>query len=418
MATADTDCDAHSVPAPSAGLVLLLCANAALVDLAGPVVFPALAAIMTEFAVSPAKAQLVVTAHLAGSAIMQPFLGPVADAVGRSRVLIGSLLALGLFYVLAGLAQSFEWLVAARAAQGLFGSAGIVLGRAIARDRSPDASSCTRLVGYIVVTAGVCSLLGPPVAGWLIASVSWRAPMLGLGFASVGVACTTAWWLLRHPSGTSATGLQDATRAPLTMKRIGRLLRHPRFLGNTLALGASMAAMFTLVGMIPLWFAVQRGTSSVEVGLWMSAVSAFFIVGAAVASRTAVPARTALAWASLTIVAGYALVGGLRIGLDPTSSWAIIPGTALVSFAAGYFNPITLAQALDADTAMTGTAAGLSSSLSLAMLAGGAQLSATLLDASPFALLAYGLACAGLCWAGTRWSESGGAPLSPGTEAR
>jgi hypothetical protein len=125
----------------------------------------------------------------------------------------------------------------------------------------------------------------------------------------------------------------------------------------------------------------------------------------------------ALAWASVTIAAGYVLVAGSRLALDPASALVFIPGAAIVALAAGYFNPITLAQALDADAAMTATAAGLSSSIGLAMLAVGAQLSATLLDAPASALVAYGLACAALCWGGARWSEPGARTAPSGASA-
>lgn len=407
-----------SVVAPASaaagGLVLILCANAAMVDLTGPVIYPALGIIVEEFDVSPGQAQLLVTAHVAGAAITQPLLGPAGDYFGRTRVLIASLVGLGVLSLLAGFAPSFTWLLIARIAQGMIGSAGIVLGRAIARDQSPDASACTRIVSYIVITTGVCSLAGPVLAGWLIAWGGWQLPLLIMGAASLVVAALTAWW---SKSIVSHSEHRDPRSSWPGWPRAMRMVRTPCFYGNTLLLGASMGGMFTLFGMIPLWFGVQRSASALDIGAFMSGVSLAFIVGAALASRIPAP-RSALLLLSTAIAAGYALVAAMSSAMG-TSAWSVLPGSVLVAVAAGFLNPITLTRVLDADSALTGTAAGFSSSLSLAMLAGAAQLSAVLFAASPSWLVAVGLGYAAVCWFGAvaslRSAPSRGLPIANGT---
>ena len=78
--------------------------------------------------------QLTLTADVIGLVLGQLVLGPLSDARGRRRLLIGSTLVCAIASVLCALAPSVGWLTAWRFLQGASGGGGIVLARAVAAD--------------------------------------------------------------------------------------------------------------------------------------------------------------------------------------------------------------------------------------------------------------------------------------------
>ena len=85
--------------------------------------FPQLAA---DFGTGPAAVQLTLTADVLGLVVGQLVLGPLSDAYGRRRLLIGSALVCAVASVLCALAPTIGLLVLWRFLQGASGGGGIV----------------------------------------------------------------------------------------------------------------------------------------------------------------------------------------------------------------------------------------------------------------------------------------------------
>ena len=113
-------------------IAALMASNALAID----AMLPALPAIGEALGVAEDnRRQLVIIAYLLGFGVAQLGYGPLSDRFGRKRLLIGGLLLYTLFSALAGLAQSFTLLLAARAMQGIAAAATRVLVVAVVRDR-------------------------------------------------------------------------------------------------------------------------------------------------------------------------------------------------------------------------------------------------------------------------------------------
>lgn len=115
-------------------LTVLLAALSAIGPLTTDMYLPSLPDIALSLGASTARVQFTISAYLIGFAIGQIFYGPLSDRYGRKPVLLA---AMGLYCVatlFCALSTSIEMLIAARVAQAIGGSGGIVLARAIVRD--------------------------------------------------------------------------------------------------------------------------------------------------------------------------------------------------------------------------------------------------------------------------------------------
>src|SRR5215204_1597018 len=99
----------------------------------------------------------IATSALLASAVTVPVIGKLSDIYGRRGFYITGIVVFMLGSVLAGAAQGFWWLVAARAVQG-FGMGPIM----------PLSQT------YIGAVFGVASIAGPLVGGWITDNFSWR----------------------------------------------------------------------------------------------------------------------------------------------------------------------------------------------------------------------------------------------------
>ncbi len=163
------------------------------------IVATALPAIAGEFGALD-QVTWVVMAYLVAATIAAPVFGRLADAFGRSRLLLVGLVAHGAGAVLCALAGSFGGLILGRLVQGCGGGALTTLTMALIGEALPPRER-GRFQAYIASCFVLASSLGPLVGGWLTQHFGWRAcfwamlPLLALAFA-------LAWRLpRRRPAG-------------------------------------------------------------------------------------------------------------------------------------------------------------------------------------------------------------------------
>jgi DHA1 family tetracycline resistance protein-like MFS transporter len=104
-----------------------------------------------------------------------PLLGSISDHTGRRPVLLISLGAFGLSYVLMGYAPSLAWLFLAQMLTGLFGATPATAGAFLA-DITPPAGR-TRVFGSMAAAFGTGFIIGPALGGMLV-SYGLRVPFL------------------------------------------------------------------------------------------------------------------------------------------------------------------------------------------------------------------------------------------------
>ena len=105
---------------------------------------------------------------------MAPVFGNLSDRFGRRPVLLASLAAFGVDFLLTGLAPSMAWLFVGRAVAGIFGASFAAAGAYIG-DISNDGNRA-RNFGFIGAAWGLGFTLGPAIGGPVAEHIDPRAP--------------------------------------------------------------------------------------------------------------------------------------------------------------------------------------------------------------------------------------------------
>lgn len=135
---------------------------------------PAIPAITRELNTDAATMQLTLTTSFLGLALGQLLIGPISDAYGRKRPLYLSLIVFALSSVACAVASSISALIVARLFQGLAGSGGIVLSRAIACDLYSGAR-LTQFMSLLMTINSLAPILGPIVGSLIATYFDWPA---------------------------------------------------------------------------------------------------------------------------------------------------------------------------------------------------------------------------------------------------
>jgi len=161
--------------------------------------FPAFRAMEGHFGVQPAAMQLTLSTYLIAYAAMSLLHGPLSDALGRRGVIVYSLLVFALASAGCAVSTRFETLLFFRAIQGISAGAGVIVGRAMIRDRfdGPDAQ---RLMSQVTLIFGVAPAVAPIAGGWLLSGFGWTSIFWALGlFAAVLMFVSLAGLPETHP---------------------------------------------------------------------------------------------------------------------------------------------------------------------------------------------------------------------------
>ena len=236
------------MPEAVARLTLVLGAIMALGPLALDMYLPALPALQAEFGASEARVQRTVSFYLLGMALGQLAFGPLTDRFGRKPPLLGGLILFTVSSAGCALAQTIEGFAWLRFVQALGGASGIVVIRAVIRDRF-DALQSARVLSRMMLVMGAAPILAPLAGGWLLVSGSWHWIFwLLAGYGAFCVALGRRFLEESHPSHARAGSLGRAARGILP------LLGERLFLGPALVFMSAFGAFFAYLAAAPFVF--------------------------------------------------------------------------------------------------------------------------------------------------------------------
>jgi len=257
---------------PSLGLVLLLGALTAFGAVSIDAYLPALPAIAAEFKVEVGAVQATMSAFFIGMALGQLFYGPLSDRVGRRPPLLVGAGIYTLASIGCAFAPSLPWLIAGRFAQALGACAGVVVARAVVRDRF-DTVEGARLFSLLFLVLGVAPLLAPTLGAVLLELAGWRSIFFCLaGFGIiVGLAILLGLAESRSPATAELAAGESAGRSYLAVLQTRRLM------GFVLAGAFNGAALFTYISASPALFIGYHEVSTRGFGLIFASIAAGLI---------------------------------------------------------------------------------------------------------------------------------------------
>lgn len=203
----------------------------------------ALPAIATEFGLTRANdRQWVITAYLVGISVGCLFYGPLSDRFGRKPVTLFSIALFLVATIACALAPSFELLVAARGAAGLFAASSRVISVSLARDRfSGDAMARVLSLAYVVFM--MAPVIAPSLGQMVLHFAGWRWIFGSLGVLGLGL---LLWIALRLPETLPRERRTRASAGALLVSA-GNVLRHRGSVGYMLASGVCMAGTVAFI---------------------------------------------------------------------------------------------------------------------------------------------------------------------------
>lgn len=373
------------------GLVVLLGAMAAFGAASVDMYLPALPEMAAHLNASDAAAQATVAVYFVGMGFGQLLYGAASDLWGRRPAILTGVT----IYVAAGiacaLATSVEFLLVARLLQALGGCAGIVIGRAIVRDRF-DHLNAARILSLLGLIMGLAPLLAPFIGAAILHFFGWR-PIFG-ALAAFGTCVGLFVLLTLKESRSPETAIR--ARAENAFKAYGALLGQPRFVGYLAAGGLNGACLLTYVASSPQ---LLMGYYDVTPGMfgWFFGINAIGIMGGAQFNRLL------LRWFGpddvLSIVTLFALTAGGVLFFSAATGFGgmvlLLAALFCVLSSYGIMTGNTAAGALSVDRLRAGSASALIGAGSYGTGALASTIVAAVTDGTPTAFAAVMLLCLG-----------------------
>ena len=152
----------------------LLASLAMLGPFAVDMYLPAFPAIGREFGASQVALQQTLSVYMFAYAFMMLWHGALSDALGRRPIVLAGLAVFGLGTLGCAIAGNVQSLWLFRALQGLSAGTGLVVGRAIIRDRFSGAEA-QRMMSQMTLVFGIGPALAPIIGGALLNLLGWRS---------------------------------------------------------------------------------------------------------------------------------------------------------------------------------------------------------------------------------------------------
>lgn len=354
-----------------AGWIILMGALTAVGPLSIDLYLPAFPTIAKDL-VATGRVELTLASFFVGLALGQLFYGPFSDRFGRKPPLY-----LGLtLYVLASLgaanSQQIETLIAWRFVQGLGGCAGMVIARAVVRDRCTPAEAA-QAFSLLILVMGLAPILAPLAGSILLALVGWRSLFLVL--AGFGAICLLLVW---RRLGESLVHRLPGLELHRVLGAYAGLMRDRHFRDHVLASGLAFSGMFAYIAGSPFVLMQLHGLDSRDYGWIFGANALGLITASQINARLLRRSQLDMHLLLGRGLAAAALAGAALLGLalaDRLSLALLLPLLFVYVASLGFVSPNASASALAGHGHQAGTASAMMGALQflLGTLAGAAM---------------------------------------------
>ncbi len=307
--------------------------------------------------------QLSVPLYLLCSAVMQLFIGPISDNLGRRKVMLWGLALFMLATLGCIYAPNATLFLVFRIGQAVIATA-MVLSRAVIRDLYTQEQSAS-MIGYVTMGVALVPMISPAMGGVLQEFFDWHASFWFMLLAGAGIT-----WLVFADMGESARPSGKTMMAQF--REYPELFRSPRFWGYALAAGFCSGAFFAYLGGAPFVGSVVFGMTPFWLGVFFGAPAIGYFVGNFLTGRyaTRFGINTLVLWGCLANAIGSS-VSILIFFAGYGSALSFFGMMTLVGLGNGLCIPNATAGMLSVRPHLAGTASGLGGAI---MIGGGSAL--------------------------------------------
>ena len=376
-------------------------------------IFPAFEHIGAELGADKVAMQQTISVYLLAYALMSVVHGPLSDAIGRRKVIIGGLAVFALASVGCALSRDLTTLLAFRALQGLSAGVGLIVGRALIRDVL-DGDDAQRLMSQVSMIFGVAPAIAPIIGGWILGWGHWS----GIFWFLVAFALAL---LLAVSMALPETHPAEA-RISMAPKHLVRgywgIFVNPRFQKLAAAGTFNFSALFLYIASAPAFVMDLMGLNERQFGWFFVPMISGMMLGAYMSGRTA----GRISGARLANI-GFAYCGvgaAINVGYNlavpvPSLPWAVLP-MAIGAFGIALVFPILTLAVLDMYPRQRGSASSLQAFTGLVMNAIVAGVLSPLLSHKGLHLALGGALFTLLGWLFWRWEMRPGQRVPEGSE--
>lgn len=349
----------HSLKTLSLPWLILLGALTAIGPLSIDMYLPAFPAAERDLRALPGSMEYTLASFFIGMALGQLFYGPLSDRFGRRRPLMAGLVLYTLASLGCAYAGNVNLLAGLRFLEALGGCAGMVITRAVVRDRY-GARDAARAFSALILVMGLAPILAPLLGGAVVAWLGWREIFLLLSlYGAIGLLA-----VYRGLPETHDIRHEPPLRLGTVFGNYARLLRSRSFVGYTLASGLAFAGMFAYIAGSPFVLIQLHGIPAGHFG-WVFGLNALGFVAASQVNARLLKTR------ALTRLLHHAVLApalaGTVLAVAGLDGWLALPlilaGFFIYVSSLGFIGPNATAAALATHGQQAGTASALMGAL-------------------------------------------------------
>ena len=304
-------------------LVVFLGMLTAITPLATDLYLPALPIMPGELNTTASNIQMTIGVMTFGVALGQLFGGPISDTMGRKiPLIVGNLLCV-ISSIICAYAPSIEILLLGRFLQGLTGSVGVVISKAIARDFA-SGQELTKLFALLMMVNGLAPVIAPLVGGQLLLFTTWRVIFIVLAVFSAILLVGSLLFHESLPKEKRVTGgIAMATKNYLT------LIKDKPFLGQSLIQFFAFGSFFAYISGSSFVYQNIFQLSAQEFSYLFGINSCGIILASAISGRLS---NVVTARQQLTFSLWQLTIGSLLFLVAMIFEWSLIPVTTILFF--------------------------------------------------------------------------------------
>jgi DHA1 family bicyclomycin/chloramphenicol resistance-like MFS transporter len=227
--------------------------------------FPSMAA---DMGTDVGDIQLTLSVFFLGMGSGQIFYGPLIDRFGRRVPLLAGLTLFTVSSFFLTFTTNFSLFVCLRFMQAVGGCAGMIIGRAIIRDRY-SLQNAARALSLMIVVQSIGPVAAPVIGGYLLRISTWR--MIFVTLCGLGLACFLATFFRLPETLLKENRVKNSPREILGV--FLQLLSEGKFLAPALAGALGGATTFAFISGSPFVLMGLYEVNEVQYGWIFAAIS-------------------------------------------------------------------------------------------------------------------------------------------------